>query len=630
MGVVLSGGRNVRTASAPYVQLRETVSLVTRQIEDMAWQNLSEDDRNMGLDDPYEQRRLQIRRNRIYRRKHPLAKQAFRLLAHYVLGQGVTLKANNKVQIAKVVDEFMDDTVNRKTFTSQQAMTEALDVIFTDADLFLILYPDKDAGTVQLGTIDSLLVEDIVYDPENWRIPLWYKVRKTTQKYDFDQGVWEPANSSEYVWFRDWHNDDTSNTNMSDAAKTMKPPPGKVEKGLVFHIARDKRGKFGESEMSAAIDWLKAHKDFMEDRATISRAAAQVAWRKKRNGPASDVAQQVQKLQSSLVGNIASWESNPPGASGQTVVENAGSTMEWVKTDTGGGNAQVDERLLRMMVGSALGVMNHYFGDEANANLATATAMELPMLKNYQAWQQLLQDVLTELIDFVLATAHEAGRIGPRDDSSKYSDAVSNPKGVLGTHSASADKAQLREAASEDGVEKAFTTPRVPNPETVQIAQDTEGALDWYVDIDFPPIVQKDLTSFVSAMKMMYELLPQSNLESQKFVAEMVLNELGVNDVQEVMDRLFDESTTAEMAQVKDLAMQRDQARTESQIAQAEAVKKTGGVPQVPMGRADREPVRESDVDEDDLEALTGHRAGRVLRVLRQTSDRLAEVAASS
>lgn len=630
MGVVLSGGKTVRTASAPYVRLSEVVSTVTRQIEDLSWTNLSSDDRGAALDDPHELRRDTIKRNRTYRRKHPLAKQAFRLLSHYVLGQGVTVKANNKALVAKIVDEFMGDPINQRTFTSHSALVEALDVLFTDGSLFLLLFPDTDKGTVQMGTVDSLLVEDIVYDPENWRIPLWYKVRKLTSKYDFKQGVWEPGESGQYVWYRDWRNDsDKPDSTLSDSATSMQPPTGLVAKGLVYHVARDHRGKFGEPEMSAAIDWLKAHKDFMEDRATISRAAAQIAWRKKRKGPASDVAAQVQKLQSTLVNNISSWESNPPGASGQTIVENEGSQMDWVKTDTGAGNALSDERLLRMMVGSALGVMNHYFGDEASANLATATAMELPMLKSYQAWQKTLEDVLGEVLEFVLATAHEAGRIGARDDSAKYTDEVKNPKSVLSTPSAT-PLSEFGGSSSGGGggaIATAFISKRVPNPEVLADTTDTEGAIDWYIDIDFPPIIQKDLSAFVNAMKTLYEMLPQSNLESQKFVAETILNELGINDVQEIMDRLFDESTVAEQEAKRGLELERDQAKTQAQIAQAEQLKRDGGIPSV---RVKQLKVGEADLDEADIGALADDRTGRVLRVLRQTSDRLAEVAASS
>ena len=280
-------------------------------------------------------------------------------------------------------------------------------------------------------------MEDIVTDPDNWRVPLWYKVRRPRQGYDFKAGVYVPRTSDDFVWYRDWRNvKDDDDEKADDRPKgrrlreaerdrdRVRRGPGRVEEGLVYR-ARRGRGKHGYPEMAAAVDWLKAHRDFMEDRATISRAAASIAWRKKRkNSNAADVASEVARLRSSLsAASSTGYDRNPPLASGSTIVENESTSLEWVKTDTGGSAALADERILRMMTGSGMGgIPNHLFGDEAAANLATALAMNTPLLKAYENWQQWLSDIVQDLIGFVLETAHDAGRIGPRDDSLRYVD----------------------------------------------------------------------------------------------------------------------------------------------------------------------------------------------------------------
>lgn len=571
VGIAIGPNGAVAVHSTTYSALNESITDVARQIEDLNWVNLSTDRPSYDL--IYDDRKRLLQRIRLYRRRSPLAKQGAALLQHYVLGQGLSLKANNKAKVAKIVDEFWDDPVNKAVFTSHQAQKERLDGLWTDGDMFLVLFPDKTNGTLQIGYLDPLFVEDIISDPENAAVPKWYKCHQPKDNYNFQQGAWEARTSADFYYLRDWQNgDDTTQSGKP----SPKPNASLVHDGLIYHVRINKRGKFGESELAASLDWLKAHKDFMEDRASLNRAAAQIAWKKKRKGPASDIAAEVQRLQSSLVSNVQRYETNPPSSSASTIVENEGTEMSWVKTDTGGQQALSDERILRMMAGSGMGgVPNHYFGDEANANLATATAMELPLLKTYEDWQKLWGDTITDLIQFLLSVAHEAGRIGERDDSRRYAERVTTPAQVLDTPSAqgtqgpatpdvkkftsgpsvpqlpaSADTSPQAGRIQEAGVGGAVQWPRDPDfaitlipkhePEDLIIgANDTTGAIDWFVDVDFPPILQRDQNMVMTSLKALYEFLPTGNIESQKFIVETALQALGVNNIDEIMERLF-------------------------------------------------------------------------------------------
>ena len=545
MGYLISGGQSVRVQSNTITSLREAITDVSRTIEDLTWTNLSQDNHTVGVDEEWTQRKDLLKRFRVYRRRSPLAKQAFNLLKNYVLGQGVTIRPNNKATVAKVVDDFWDDPVNRATFTSYDAMVQSLDFLYTDGDLFLVLFPDRESGTVQLSWMDAWRVQDIITDPDNWRVPLWYKVKASTTKFDFKSGSYNPTDGSEeFVYYRDYRNDPDSSEYIENSSGNRPSDKLIIKDAFIFHVAINKRGKFGESELAAAADWLKAHKDFMEDRATLSRAAAQIAWRKKRKGPASDVANQVSRLQSSLVQNLSRWETNPANASGSTLIENDGSTMEWVKTDTGSGNALNDERLIRMMVGSALGVMNHYFGDEAQANLATATAMELPMLKMYEGWQKLLGDTVKTLIRYVLTIANEAGRIGPEDKATKYKrDKKESPFSTptLGSLQ-EAFAASLTNEERDWWINEAtpLSVVTTTTPKSVDDNEfDATGEVDWYVDVDFPPIIQREVAAYIAALKNLFSMMPVLNIESQKLAVSMALTALGVNDIDEVMSKLF-------------------------------------------------------------------------------------------
>jgi hypothetical protein len=144
-------------------------------------------------------------------------------------------------------------------------------------------------------------------------------------------------------------------------------------------------------------------------------------------------------------------------------------------------------------------------------------------------------------------------------------------------------------------------------------AADLSKPVDWYVDVDFPPIVQKDLTQWVAAMKELYAVLPGANLESQKLVIEMFLMALGVNDTDEVMERLF----PPDMAAVPAQQVQEDQAKKIA--AQVAGLLGQGGAGRPPArngapagAEGDEPPVRES--GDPDLTPLAQYRVRRLLK----------------
>lgn len=538
MTIIQSGGRAVMTRPSPQARLREAVTEVSRALEDFNWQNLSTDWRTEG-DRSFQDRKRDLRRIRTFRRRNPLAKQAASLLLHYVVGQGVSYKVENKKIVARLMDEFWGNTVNERVLTSHSGQKWFLDKCFTDGEFFLLLFPDEEAGTVEMGYLDAMFVDDVINDEQNSLVPKWYKVAKPEAKFNFNNGTWEPSTTSnDFIYYRDWRNDDPA------------PAGADMAEGLVYHIMPERNGKRGESQLAAALDWLKVHQEFMGDRATMNRAAAQVAWKKKRKAGASDVAAEVQRLRSTLAQSVASWEQNPAPASGSTIVENEGTSLEWVKTDTGAQAASADERTLRMMAGSGMGgIPNHYFGDEANANLATATAMELPLLKTYEDWQTFFRDVLDKVTEFMLQVANKAGRVPDRDDSKKYQERVTTMQGAVAQDTA-VQEAFTPFTGNTDAMAGGMKLVMVPKPGAATAQPTALGGTDsnvvsWYIDFDFAPILQKEIGATLLALTQFLAMLPGENIESQKLVVEMALTVFGVNDLDQVMTRLYPDDMVA-------------------------------------------------------------------------------------
>jgi hypothetical protein len=84
---------------------------------------------------------------------------------------------------------------------------------------------------------------------------------------------------------------------------------------------------------------------------------------------------------------------------------NEGADIEWNKTDTGASQAVQDARQLLMSAGAGVSTNIHYFGEGGDANLATAQAMELPMVKNYEDWQKFVESTFSELFKHVAKVA---------------------------------------------------------------------------------------------------------------------------------------------------------------------------------------------------------------------------------
>lgn len=580
MGLVVAPGNELAVVrSSPVASLQEAVTELTRQVEDARWINVGESQaQRKNLEDENEQREDTVLKVRLARRRYPLAKQTAKLLITYVLGSGVNIRPNNKSKVLRIVDEFMNDPTNRAVFTSPEAQAEFLDTLQTDGEFFFVLFPDFDLGRLQLGVIDALNVADIVPSTRNWKVPLWYKVKPLDEVYDFQTGERstpgaDPSDPSKWLWYRDWRNAEP----VPDGLTNLQP-------GLIYPVQINKRGLRGESEYAASLDWARVHRQFMEDRATMSRAAAQIAWKKKRKGPGSDVAQQVNQLQNNLFGaptNSTVDAQGPPYASGSTIVENEGSSLEWVRTDTGAAGAQYDEKAFRMMFGSGVNVFARYYADPDSAGLSGGD-MELPMLKNYQSWQKLMADVIKELIDIQLVVANVAGRIGARDNVLRYQDkpddvAAPKAKDVLAlaeserpsndqygdhrqydtvtspTERQRVDIARFAESAkhlrkvldvyqeaSPQMVDASQVPVKLEQPASVTRSETGEsGAIDWYVDVDFPPIVERNISQMLIALRQLFELMPLSNVESQKVVVSMALTAFGFNDIDRMMDKLF-------------------------------------------------------------------------------------------
>jgi len=173
--------------------------------------------------------------------------------------------------------------------------------------------------------------------------------------------------------------------------------------------------------------------------------------------------------------------SNPAAAAGSTQYENDGITLEAINIPTGGAKIGSDG-LRQVLVGGvcpASGIFEHYYGNPETGNLATTTTMELPMIKKFELRQEMWALVFQDVIQFLITKKIELG----------------------------------------------------------WLTQD----VDRFVDVDFPPIIEKVLGELATAL----QTGASNGFVSKETAARLFMTALGVNNIDEELKKIAKEKKEA-------------------------------------------------------------------------------------
>jgi hypothetical protein len=467
------------------------------------------------------------RQARIYWIKNPLILRGVKLKTSFVFGQGLNLQAKDPT-VNEVVQAFWMDPANQACLTSQQALIEQEDNLQLEANAFFALFTHPATGRVRVRSLPFDEIEETISDPED-ALTVWYYRRDFTRKvFDLAAGTHREEPATEY--HPDWRYRPAAKPDTIGGKTVRWDAP-------VYHVAVNRLPgmRWGVSEVYAALDWARSYKEFLENWASIVAAYARFAWQAKTKGGASAVAAVKSRLQVTSNGNGAGADTNPPPATASTFVSNNGVSLEPVRT-AGATTSAEDGRRLLLMVCAALGVYEHYLGDPATGNLATAKAMERPMELMFLTRRMLWADVLTAILMYAVEQAALA------------------PGGALsGT----------------------LTTNEYGEP-VVDL-----GDLDTHIAIEFPPLLDKDTEASVRAIISAATLDGKSPQGLDlKTTTQMLLQVLGRDDVDELIEQLFpsgweeDRARKAmEMAQAMAATAQPDEGGTPADKAVAEALR---------------------------------------------------------
>lgn len=420
---------------------------------------------------------------RVYWLKNPLVKRAVATQANYVFGQGVDVVAADE-DVQTVVDAFMKDSKNRAELTGEQAMLTKETELHVTANLFFTFFTDPLNGATRVRTIPLSEITRIIYNPDDSKEP-WYYYRQWqqpkepgSQKYEMHQAMYPDINYMPKGGLPKYFN----------GIEVMALNP-------VYHVKTNCLSdmEYGVSEIYAAIDWAKAYKDFLEDWYTIVKSLSKFAWKATSKSGATGMAQAKQVLEGAINGGSNPMNSDLPGQAAQV----------WMSSDNfdlspmpkSGATVAVDDgRRALLMVCAATGIYEHYFGDPSTGNLATAKAMEQPMLLMFQERQELWTDVFNTILGYVInqSALKPGGKL----------------KGVMSFNDYGESYVDM-------------------------------GDTDRSVDVKFPPILQEDVNERIDAIVKSVTLSGQTpaNTIDLKTATTQMLTALGEDT--DIVDKLF-------------------------------------------------------------------------------------------
>lgn len=481
--------------------LSERIAEIEFGLEDSGWTRLSgETDKDLSRDGL----RGIVRLTRMYWLKNPLIRRPVHVIANYVFGQGMSVGSRNE-DVNEVIQAFWEDPSNKKVLTGHSARTEADQQLQIEANLFFVFFSDPDTGRVQIRMVPFDEINDIKKDPNDRTRPLYYH-RKWMSETTTDSG--SVSHKQNQLMYPDIDLDPGEVVDSFGGIPVAETPILHVKVGALPDM------KYGVPQVWAAIDWAKAYNQFLTDWAAVSRAHARYAWQVAVGGGRTGIVNAKAQLEST-VSLSNPKEDNPPGEAGGTFLSGVGekgAKLDALRT-AGAQTGPEAARRLMLMVASAVGLPETYFGDVSIGNHATAQTMERPVELMMRDRQELWREIFQRILKFVII--HNVTKMG----ESKIPEAEID-----------VERGYIRIMITE--------TPEAPPPGPDGKERDAPEPITMEVDVDinFPPILEhapKDKMEAITKAASIPRVITPMEL------ARQVLTVLEVEHIDEELARLF-------------------------------------------------------------------------------------------
>jgi hypothetical protein len=367
-------------------------------MEDAPYKNMLE---SIFGEEDNEARQNVIARSRDTYKRFPLYKQAINLDKCFVLGNGVQRPISSNPYIQYIIDSIWDARENKRTFTGYKAMGKIISQRAIIGELFFKIYINEETGeNVVRVEANTDNITDVITRPGDKDSIRFYKYTTIETGWDFENNKpKQPRKKTMYI--PDIYNEDLEEILLRGAYD--KKNKVRMWGFLVsFGNEAEKSNLRGWPVYQQSLKWVNAHKEVAADSASMLKAKSRYAWNVKfPNGVSSNIANAIMETAKSLTADGEINSATPAVASDLYTNEKL-LKKEPIDIKHDAGAFEGTSKILMQAISSGTGKSEHYFGNPSNANLATATSMELPMLKFFQSIQQEFAEMYEEIFKFLI------------------------------------------------------------------------------------------------------------------------------------------------------------------------------------------------------------------------------------
>lgn len=323
------------------------------------------------------------------------------LWTNFVFSESVKVAPNDPAG-QEIWSEFWDADRNQPILADDNIQRMSEDLL-VDGNLFLSYYISQLDGETTVSIIDPLEITDVVYGSgyqplfykrsfilngrqENWYYPSWQLLVEP----NLINTVANPPRDAERA------------DKIASANNTV------VYLQHIAHNCKSRYSAFGYPLGTAGFPWIRAHKRFREDRATVASTVAMYVNKLKVKGGSRAIDALRSQIQTTLSATNYK-ETNPPAVAGSTWLENDAAELSRLPLNTGGSDAKTDGDALLLMAGLGGGVYPHWLGAGDAYRLATATAMEAPMQRQFNRYQRFWASQFRKMVRIVLTAKNFYG-----------------------------------------------------------------------------------------------------------------------------------------------------------------------------------------------------------------------------
>lgn len=474
----------IRQERATVAYLQETLANLEARLQDPYWVRLTTQAEHEFSRDGL---RLVTEICRVMTIKSPMLKRGLALRTAYVWGQGVSITARD-VQVNQVIQRFLSDPGNRRIFSGDQAHEQLERSLFTDGNVFLALFTSPRNGRVQVRRLPWDEVVEVITNPDDRSDPWYYKRDWWEDRIDPLTGARVTERRIAFY--------PALGYNPKSKPKTLRDVNGDTGPVLwdapVYHVkvGGDADWKWGLPDAYAAVDWARAYREFLEDWARLVKALTRFAWRVTTKGNKQALAKA--RLAAPPTRDPLTGDAQHAGA---TAIMPQDMTLEAVPKS----GATIDSesgRPLAAMVASALDIpVTMLLGDPGTTGArATAETLDTPTERSMEMRRQVWTTAFQAIFEHVI---REAVR------------------------------------APEGGLNGRIEVDPYTGRETVTLA----GGADATVDISWPDLDDIDVASTVDAIVR----ADSTGHLPPLVVARLLLETLGVRDVDTILEQMTDE-----------------------------------------------------------------------------------------